>query len=472
MMKQQGWLSLLLCLLGVIRTGHVEAGDELSKPAPPNIVLIFVDDLGYGDVEPFGGAAARTPALNQLASEGMKFTSFYATPVCSMSRACLLTGCYNVRVSVPGVYFPPDRQGLNPNELTLGKLLQSQGYATTCIGKWHLGHHPDFLPVKHGFDSWFGIPYSNDMALDVKLARFAEDCLFREGLNRETSLEKPLPNKVPLMRGLEIVEYPADQATLTERYTEEAVRFIRENESRPFFLYLPHTMVHFPLAASERFRGRSGKSLLVDAIEELDWSVSEIMKTLAELNLDERTLVIFTSDNGAAGGSSAPWRGKKASVYEGGVREPCIMRWPGQIPAGTSCHQIAGNIDLLPTFAGLVGAQLPPDLQLDGADIQTLLRDPNAGAVRTVQLYYNRDSQLAAIREGNWKLLLPLPPKDRPGREPPFANAVLYELEQDPRETTDRAAEHPELVARLTRLAEERDAEIRANQRPPGKLAE
>lgn len=463
-MKASFLLAFGLALCG----GSLTAADTST----PNIVLIFVDDLGYGDVGPFGSTTHKTPHLDKMAAEGMKFTSFYATPVCSMSRASLMTGCYNTRVSVPGVLFPSSKIGLNPDEITLAEILKSRGYATTAIGKWHLGHREPFLPTKQGFDSFFGIPYSNDMSLDPRNARFARDCVFREGMNEE-SAQQPKDDTVPLMRGTEIVEYPADQSTLTKRYTEEAVKFIEENKSRPFFLYLPHTMVHVPLAASEEFKGKSGQGLFGDVVAEIDWSVGRILATLKELDIDGKTLVIFTSDNGADTGSSLPWRGKKASTYEGGVREPCIMRWPGRIPAGKTCPHIAGNIDILPTFAALSGAELPKDRVIDGRDISSLMLEAGAPPVRDTQLHFPRDNnELAAIRQGNWKLHLQAPQKTRPKqgvREEAGAFVpVLYDLAKDPGETTDVAAANPDVVSRLTAEARKRASEIKENRRPPG----
>lgn len=469
-----GWLAWVGLILAVGR------GIAAEPPAPPNVVLIFIDDMGYGDIGPFGNSKLKTPHLDTLASEGMKFTSFYATPVCSMSRACLMTGCYNARVSIPGVLFPGSQIGLHPDEITLAEVAKQKGYATICIGKWHLGHRQPFLPTRQGFDSYFGIPYSNDMTIDPQHAQFAKDCLFREEMTEEKARAETLRHKVPLMRGEEVVEYPADQAALTERYTAEAVKFIREHRARPFFVYLPHTMVHAPLAASNRFRGQSGQGLLGDAIEELDWSVGQIMQTLKEVELDDKTLVIFTSDNGAAAGSSAPWRGKKGSNFEGGVREPCIMRWPGKIPAGTTCDQIAGNIDVLPTLAKLVGAELPKDRVLDGGDISPLMFDPNAGPVRDTHLYFAANQSLAAIRQGNWKLFLAAPPagaKGKTGKAARGAKAkarpsgpALYDLASDPGETKDVAADHPDIVARLRAEAAAREADIKQHRRPAGEV--
>lgn len=458
---------LLLTALGGTRWAAGQA-------ATPNIVLIFIDDMGYGDIGPFGGAKAKTPHLDKFAAEGRKFTSFYATPVCSMSRACLMSGCYNARVSIPGVLFPQSTIGLNPEEITLAEVVKQKGYATICIGKWHLGHREPFLPTRQGFDSYFGIPYSNDMTIDTKHARFAKDCRFREGMNEEKARAEAIRHTVPLMRGEEVVEYPADQSTLTQRYTEEAIRFIKSHRTEPFFVYLPHSMVHYPLAASEAFRGRSSGGLLGDAIEELDWSVGQIMQTLKDLQLDEKTLVIFTSDNGAAAGSSLPWRGKKGNNYEGGVREPCIMRWPGRIPPGTTCQQIAGNIDLLPTFAKLVGAELPSDRILDGRDITSLMFNEPASPVRDTHLYFLADQRLGAIRQGDWKLFLAPPARrgkaKRAQNEPAQFEPVLYNLAKDPGETTDVAAEHGGIVAKLRDEAQRREAEVKEHRRPAGEV--
>ena len=453
----------------------------VASAEKPNIVVIFVDDLGYGDISPFGNKTVKTPHLEKLAAEGMKFTSFYATPVCSMSRACLLTGSYNTRVSVPGVLFPAAKNGLNPNEITLAEIVKPQGYATICIGKWHLGHREPFLPTKQGFDAYFGIPYSNDMTIDPVNAVFAKDCVFRDGMDEKKARAGAIKNVVPLMRGLEVVEYPADQDTLTKRYTEEAVKFIRANQAKPFFVYLPHTMVHLPLAASAAFRGKSAGGLLGDAVEEIDWSVGQIMATLKELKLDEKTLVIFTSDNGAATGSSLPWRGKKGTIFEGGMREPCIMRWPGRVPAGTTCNQIAGNIDLLPTFAKLAGTALPQDRVLDGRDITSLMYKANAPAVRDTHLYFTGQGKLGAIRQGDWKLFLAAPTKRaQPGKGAgPQAQTkggdevgagALFDLAKDPYETTDVASSHADIVAKLRAEAQKREKEIEDHRRPAGEL--
>ena len=454
-------------------------GADTAEPLRPNVVLIFIDDMGYGDIGPFGNTKIRTPNLDKMAAEGMKFTSFYATPVCSMSRAALMTGCYNTRVSVPGVLFPNSAIGLHPDEVTLAEIVKPQGYATACIGKWHLGHREPFLPTKQGFDSYFGIPYSNDMTIDPKHARFAKDCVFREGMTEEKARAGTIRHTVPLMRGEEVVEYPADQATLTKRYTEEAVRFIRENQAKPFFVYLPHTMVHIPLAASDGFRGKSAAGLLGDAVEEVDWSVGRILETLKELQLDSKTLVIFTSDNGAAVGSSAPWRGKKGSIFEGGVREPCIMRWPGRIPAGATCPHIAGNIDVLPTLARLAGAEPPKGRVLDGRDISSMMFRADAPPVRDTHLHITRGGQLGAIRQGDWKLFLSWLPdgmgkKGKAEKKPEAGSGgvALFHLGKDPAETTDVAADNPDVVAKLTAEARRLEQEIKEHRRPAGQVAD
>ncbi|MFM7605669.1 MAG: sulfatase [Prosthecobacter sp.] len=477
--------SSILCFvlgLSLVLVGMAFIAPAAQAETPPNVVLIFIDDLGYADIGPFGNKVHKTPNLDKMAVEGMKFTSFYATPVCSMSRACLMTGSYNTRVSVPGVLFPAAKIGLHPDEITLGDVAKSRGYTTTCIGKWHLGHREPFLPVKQGFDSYFGIPYSNDMTIDPTNAVFAKDCLFREGFDEAKSRNKALRNVVPLMRGTEVVEYPADQDTLTRRYTDEAVKFIHANREKPFFIYLPHTMVHVPLAASAEFRGKSANGLLGDAVEELDANIGRLMSTLSELGLDERTLVIFTSDNGAASGSSLPWRGKKGSQFEGGVRTPCIMRWPGKIPAGSTCGQVAGNIDVLPTLAKISGAELPKDRVLDGRDITSLMFQKDAPAVRDMHLYFSAQMKLAAIRHRDWKLFITPPdtkgktakttkkgePQKKKVNEP--AEIPLFNLATDPYETTNVAAQNPEIVEKLKKLAAECEKEILKHQRPAGEI--
>ena len=431
----------------------------------PNFVVIFTDDQGYQDVGCFGSPSIRTPRLDRMAAEGARFTDFYtAASVCTPSRAALLTGCYPPRVSLaesPGdVLFTNSQRGLNPDEVTIADLLKAQGYATACVGKWHLGHLPPFLPMAQGFDSYFGIPYSNDMA-------------GRDG--------------VPLMRNEEIIERPADQTTITRRYTEEAVGFIRKNRARPFFLYLPHTMPHTPLAASEPFLGQSKRGLYGDVIETLDWSVGQILDTLDELGLSENTLVVFTSDNGpwlvqgAHGGCALPLRAGKKTTYEGGMREPCIMRWPGTIPAGTTCGEVASTIDLLPTIARLAGTREPTDRIIDGRDIGALLRNPTRAKSPHEAFYYYFLNELQGIRTGRWKYRFP----GRTIDEYPYrwrrllrqgfiennpTPAALYDLEKDPGEVTNVIEQHPNTAERLRMMAVQFDRELKANIRPVGRI--
>jgi len=397
-----------------------------AKPTTrkPNFVIIFTDDQGYADVGCFGAEGFETPNLDRMAAEGAKFTDFYAAaPVCSPSRAALLTGCYPMRVSIPRVLFPRDKIGLNPDEVTIADMLKTRGYATCCIGKWHLGHLPEFLPTRQGFDYYFGLPYSNDMS--------------------------PLP----LIEGEETIELKPDQSQLTRRYTEKAVEFIKKNKDRPFFLYLPHTMPHVPLYVSDKFKGKSKGGLYGDVIMEIDWSVGQILETVKQFGIDEKTLVIFTSDNGpwlskgAHGGSAKPLRGGKFATYEGGMREPCIMRWPGKIAAGTVCSEIATTMDFLPTFAKLAGAKVPTDRIIDGKDISALMTDPKAKTPYKAFFYYF-ERQLGAVRSGQWKLIL------ERKREKKTIPAALYNLQEDIEETRDLSADHPDVVRRLTELAE------------------
>ena len=428
---------LLALLLAVVAA--------VAEPTrPPNVIVLFVDDMGYADIGPFGNKTLRTPHLDRFAAEGMRFTSFYATPVCSMSRTSLLTGCYSARVSMPGVLFPPNRIGLHPDEVTLAEVAKSRGFATMMIGKWHVGHLPEFLPTRQGFDHYFGLPYSNDMHKG------------RAGF-------PPLP----LYRDEQVIETEPDQSQLTKRYTEEAVKFLRARRDQPFFLYLPYTMIHTPLGASADFKGKSAQGLIGDTIEEIDWSVGQIMATLKELGLDERTLVIFTSDNGPAGRTAPPFSGNKGTNLEGGVREPCLMRWPGRIPAGTTCDRIAGNIDVLPTLAKVIGAEAPKDRVIDGRDLSPLLADPSAPPVRDTHLYVTAAQKLEAIRQGKWKLFL-LEPAKRKG-ETSRQTGALYDLSTDLAELTDVSAKHPEVVATLRQEATTRWTELEAHKRPIGK---
>ncbi len=439
----------------------------------PNVVLIFIDDMGYGDVGFNGATEPKTPHLDRMAAEGTRFDSFYVgCAVCSGSRTALLTGCHYQRLSIRPVLFPDSDYGLHPAEVTIADMLKAAGYRTACVGKWHLGHLPPCLPTYQGFDSYYGIPYSNDMWLDPANT-LADDLVLREGLTlEEVKAGHKKKDWVPLFRGEEVIEYPADQNTLTKRYTEEAIRFIHGEgldeaaRGKPFFLYLPHTMVHLPLAVSEAFQNRHDK-LIFNAIEEVDWSVGEILRTLRDEGLAENTLVIFTSDNGAAVGSSLPLRSKKGSVYDGGIREPTVMWWPGTIPAGQVCTEVAATIDLLPTLAGLCGGELPKR-PIDGRDMAPLLRGEE-GAKSPHETYALMHSR-GTVRSGQWKFY-PWPEtsrgRDAPvGREPTSDPVQLYDVVTDIGETRNVAAEHPEVVARLQAAYDAQVADIKANLRP------
>ena len=441
------------------------AADKAPAGRKPNIILIFTDDQGYQDLGCFGSKTLKTPNIDRMAAEGTRFTDFYvASPVCTPSRSALMTGCYPKRVDLArGVLFPRSRKGLNPKEITLAELLKARGYATACVGKWHLGHLPEFLPTRQGFDSYFGIPYSNDMITNAPGAR----------------------RGAILMRNEEIIEHATDQRGLTERYTAEALKFIEANapagsaEARPFFLYLPHSMPHVPLSVSKRFQGRSKGGLYGDVIECIDWSVGEILKALKTHGLDENTLVFFTSDNGPwlvmgkRGGTALPLREGKGTTYEGGMRVPAVCRWPGKVPAGEVCRELCTTMDLLPTFARLAGTAAPADRAIDGKDIWPLLSGrPGAKTPHEAFLYYSRSGQLAAIRSGKWKLHLreSIYYRKRPKRKEPW-KIELYDLAADIGEKNNLADKHADVVARLKARAEAMDKEIAAHRRPAGMAA-
>ncbi len=435
----------------------------ISAAPQPNVVIIFIDDMGYGDIGPFGATKQKTPQLDRMAKEGMRFTSFYAAPVCSVSRAQLMTGCYGARVSVPGVFFPGQSNGLHPAEFTIAERLKALGYATQCVGKWHLGDQPEFLPTKQGFDHYFGIPYSNDMQKKA------------EATGEQT---------VPLMRDDAVAELLTDeqQTCLVERYTDEAVGFIRTNKDRPFFLYFPHSAVHTPIHPGKAFAGKSANGRFGDWVEEVDWSVGRVLDTLRELKIDRNTLVVFTSDNGpwlirgSDGGSAGPLRGGKGSTWEGGVRVPTLAWWPGQVPAGTACGAVAGTIDLLPTCVTLAGGQLPAEPVIDGRDLSALLLGQSKTSPREAH-YYFASYSLQAVRQGPWKLAVAAQgemkgkelPDDVKGNTP-----RLYNLDEEIGERTNLAEKHPEVVARLQGLIAAMDAEIGGNapkaRRPAGEV--
>ena len=439
------------------------AGPAAQTPRP-NIIVIFADDLAYGDVGPFGSKLNPTPNLDRMAQEGMRFTSFYAAPVCSASRAQLLTGCYAPRVSMPWVLGTGDHIGLNPAEVTIPKVLREAGYDTMMIGKWHLGDQLNFFPTRYGFNHYFGLPYSNDQTLPAAQSK--------------------LP-VVPLMRDSEVVTLltEEDQGTLTELYTDQAVSYLRARSQRnePFFLYLADAAVHVPICPGVRWLGASRNGRFGDWVAQLDWSVGRIMDTLNELNLATNTLVIFTSDNGpwlAKGkdaGTAHPLRGGKGSTWEGGLREPALIWWPGHVPAGEVRDAVTGTIDLLPTFAALAGAKIPENVTIDGADISRVLLGQTATSAREAQFYY-LEWQLQAVRVGPWKLALQPQGLSMQVKEGGVneAGLRLYNLADDIGETKDVAAQHPDVVKRLRAVAEKQrktfcnDSSTGPGVRPPG----
>ena len=391
----------------------------------PNIVFILCDDLGYGDLGCYG-SKIRTPNLDRMAAEGIRFTNFCsADPVCSPSRAALMTGRYPTRVGVPRVLSPDDQDGLNLDETTMADMLKARNYKTMCIGKWHLGRPVQFLPTSRGFDEYFGIPYSNDMTPRV------------------------------LMHDTTVIEQTAVLETLTPRYTAQATRFISQNRGSPFFLYLPHTYPHIPLAASARFRGKSPEGLYGDVVEEIDWSVGQVLQALQQNGVDENTLVMFSSDNGPwYQGSPGKLRGRKNTTYEGGIREPFIARWPGKIPRGRICDGLASMMDVFPTVARLCGGAFPSK-PLDGIDIWPLLAGEKESIEREVLLYFNQ-WDLQCARWMNWKLHIarhntaayaPAPPGGRHNFT--LARPELYNLAGDPDESYDVAVENPRVVAEI-----------------------
>ncbi|MBN1509047.1 MAG: sulfatase-like hydrolase/transferase [Sedimentisphaerales bacterium] len=442
-----------IVFIGLVLLLHPAAVRAADSPRP-NLVIINIDDLGYGDIGPFGSTLNRTPHLDRMATEGRRLTTFYAAPVCSPSRAALMTGCYPKRsLPIPHVLFPGNDVGLAPSEVTVAELLKSAGYATGIVGKWHLGDQPEFLPTRQGFDEWFGLPYSNDMgpAADGVKSSF--------GVPLPAESKNPQP-PLPLMRGETVVQrvLATDQTQLVTRYTEEALRFIRAHKDEHFFLYLAHNAVHFPLYPGEPFRGKSANGLYGDWVEEVDWSVGEVLNALRTQGLAEKTLVLFVSDNGGTPRAvNRPLRGFKGSTWEGGVRVPAIAWWPGKIPAGTSSDAMCGMFDVLPTFAALAGAAVPGDRKIDGLDIRpVLMGEPDAAAAHEV-FYYYRGLELEAVRDGRWKLVLPSAAANARKAKAKNAGgekaALLFNLKMDVGESADVAAEHPEVVARLEKLA-------------------
>lgn len=440
---------VLALLVGLAACRGTERRSSERPDAPPSIVLILTDDQGYGDLSCNGHPTIRTPHLDALAAGGMKLTQFYmASPVCSPSRAALLTGCYPKRVGMhERVVFPPNDHGLHRDEITLADMLRARGYRTGCFGKWHLGHRPGMLPTDQGFDQFEGVPYSNDMA------RF-----HREPDDRYRF-------RLPWMRADEVTEWEPDQRLLTRRTTRAATDFIDAcDDGTPFFVYVPYSMPHVPLYASEAFAGRSPAGLYGDVIEEIDHGVGELMQALRRGGHERNTLVIFTSDNGPwlqfgeAGGSAGPLRGGKGTNWEGGQRVPCIVHWPRQVPAARMCHEVVTAMDWLPTIAALTGAELPASREIDGKDIADLLRgDAGARSPHESFLYYSARGTLAGVRRGPWKLLL----------EP----RMLFNIETDIGEQRDVAGQESQLCRELVELARDLDHAITSAARPAMRVA-
>ncbi len=453
--------TLLSSLVG-LPCGSV--ADELPKP---NFVLINIDDLGYADIGPFGSQLHRTPHLDRMAEEGRKLTSHYASPVCSPSRAALMTGCYPKRaLPIPHVLFPAAEVGLNPEERTVAEVLKEAGYKTALVGKWHLGDQPDFLPTRQGFDQYFGIPYSNDMGPAEDGAKSNPGDPIPQGpRNNQTPEQDEVGIRgfgqppLPLLQDETVIDrvQAEDQFQITRRYTEKARQFLVENQDQPFFLYLAHTAVHFPLYPGKEFLGHSKNGLIGDWAEEVDWSVGQVLDTIRELNLSEKTLVLFTSDNGGAprhGSNNEPLRGGKGQTYEGGIRVCTIAWWPGQIPAGTSTVEITTMMDILPTFAKFAEAELPDDRQIDGKDIRHLLTGPPEIEPAYDHFYYFRGLTLEAVRSGPWKLHL--------------QRKELYNLESDLSESQNLFETNPEVVEQLQAIAHQTQDDLGLDGVGPG----
>jgi arylsulfatase A-like enzyme len=464
---------LALAMHDIVSEGSADGDDGVATPktakpniTKPNVVVIFCDDLGWGDLGCFGNPTIRTPNLDRMAQEGQKWTQFYvAAPVCTPSRAALMTGRYPIRNGMTSakqvVLFPNSGGGLPAEEITLAEMLKPLGYSTGIVGKWHLGHLPEYLPTEQGFDSYFGIPYSNDMDKTGGPGYQAEA---RKDPNYYPSIEH---YNVPLMRNTEIIERPADQNTLTERYTEEAIRFIQENQSRPFFLYLPHSMPHIPLFASQKYRGNSSRGLYGDVVEELDASVGRILDTLRELKLESKTMVFFSSDNGpwlsfeTHGGSAGPLRAGKGTTFEGGQRVPTIFWWPGSIQPGT-IHELGSTLDLMATVAAITGGELPWDRTLDSFDLSDVLL--RGGKSPRQEFFFWTNAQLHAVRVGPWKLHVKAREPVNYGKVDELSSPELYHLERDISEKYNVADKHPEVVERLLKKIEEHRAGIEPHE--------
>jgi arylsulfatase A-like enzyme len=469
-MKPRPFVQHAAALLAFLAVGLASA--HAAAPARPNFVVINIDDLGYSDIGPWG-STNRTPNLDRMIAEGRRLMSHYAAPVCSPSRASLLTGSYPKRsLPIPHVLFPAAAVGLHPDEATIADVLKTAGYATGCVGKWHLGDQYPFLPLQQGFDTYYGLPYSNDMGPPTEGTKSsfgmppptpkaaAKQAATKQAApaDEDTGIKGKEQPPLALLEGNTVIGRirAVDQLELTRRYTERAVAFIRERQDRPFFLYLAHNAVHFPHYPRADFRGKSPHGLLGDWIEEVDWSVGQVLAVLRELKLDRHTLVLFVSDNGGPvnqGATNHPLRGSKGTTLEGGIRVPGIVWWPGRVPAGTTTDAITSMMDVLPTLAKLAGAALPPNRKLDGVDLWPTFSGSPAAPPRDSYLYF-RGLTLEAVRSGPWKLHL--------------AKNELYHLGNDIGEATNVAAAHPDVVRRLTALADATASDLGRDGIGPG----
>ncbi len=485
-------LSNLLTGASFFLSGLAIAGQTGTSPKTqqPNVVLIFIDDMGYGDLSCFGATQYKTPNIDRIASQGIRFTNFYAAQaVCSASRAGLMTGCYPNRVGISGALMPTAEIGLNPEEETIAEVLKKKNYKTAAIGKWHLGRPQQFLPLQQGFDEYLGLPYSNDMwPVYYDGTRNIPES-YKRKLNYP---ELPLIRNNEKIKELKTLE---DQTELTTLYTETAIDFIKRNKKNPFFLYLAHSMPHVPLAVSDKFKGKSEQGIYGDVIMEIDWSVGQVMKTLEENKLTDNTLIIFASDNGPwlnfgnNAGSTAGLREGKGTSFEGGQRVPCLMKWPGVIPEGEICNQIASTIDILPTLATITGSPLP-EKKIDGVNILSLMKAVPGANPREYFYYYYQKNSLEAVRKGGWKLVLPHKHRSYSGMMPgnngfpgqtkeAESGLALYDMRRDPGERYDVKELYPEIVEELTKLAEQAREDLGddltnnpgKNRREPGRVS-
>ena len=490
-MKNKFILILCLCVSVIIPITNTIAGTN-----KPNFIIILTDDLGYGDFSCYGATDIATPNIDKMAKEGVKLNSFYVSPVCSPSRASIMTGCYPNRVGITGVLFERNNHGLSPKEITVAELLKEQGYSTAIIGKWHLGFLPHQSPTKQGFDYWYGTVTSNNAVFNPKNRKFAANCVYREGLTA-ASIMNETKVRCELTENDEIIEAPANQPLFTKRYTEKTIKYIKEHKKDPFFIYLAHNMPHIPIYASENFIGTSKRGEYGDAVQELDWGIGEIFKALKEEGLDKNTFVLLTSDNGPSiphGGKAGLLRGGKGSTFEGGTRVPCIVRWPGKIPANTVCDYQTTIMDILPTLTKLSGGSLPQDRTIDGKDIWPLLTDVGNKDAAHEAVYYFRGSQLKGIREGDWKYEIihekdmltdyKLPKEDEEGLSngekkelikkrikeimgDQKKQEALYHLRDDIGESNNIINDNPQIAKELQEKMRAFNEEIKKNARKP-----